>query len=53
MPLPFLFNFFAVDEVWSAMDMSARYKDEELHVGSLSFCATYSWTEYIVVFEGL
>ena len=20
------------------MDMSARYKDEEIHVGSLSFC---------------
>ena len=47
MSLPFFFNFFAVGDIWSAMDISMRDRHEAAVSRHLSFCATYLWTLYV------
>ena len=39
--LDFFFDFFAVGEMWSAMDMSAIGRKDTRQTQHLSLCATY------------
>ena len=41
MPPDFFFDFFAVGEMWSAMDMSAIGRKDTRQCQHLSLCATY------------
>ena len=51
MSVPFFFNFFAVGDIWSAMDMSVRDKREAAVSKHLSCCATYPWTSSYLKFR--